>query len=60
MNGNPFTSWPQRIITSLLVVVAVAIAAHLADALLMPLVPLLIWAIVLMGVFALLLNWLRR
>jgi hypothetical protein len=60
MNGNPFTSWPQRIITSLLVVLAVAIAAHLADALLMPLVPLLIWAIVLMGVFALLLSWLRR
>ncbi|MBV9160441.1 MAG: hypothetical protein JO281_02530 [Pseudonocardiales bacterium] len=60
MNGNPFRSWPQRIITSLLVVLAVALAAHLADALLMPLVPLLIWAIVLMGVFALLLNWLRR
>lgn len=60
MNGGPFTSWPQRIITSLLVVVAVAIGAHLTDALLMPLVPWLIWAIVLMGVFALVLSWLRR
>jgi hypothetical protein len=60
VNGNPFTSWPQKVIASLLVVVAVAIGAHLADALLTPLVPWLIWAIVLMGVFALLVSWLRR
>lgn len=60
MNGNPFTSWPQRIITSLLVVVAVAIGAHVTDALLTPLIPWLIWAIALIGAFALVLSWLRR
>lgn len=60
MNGNPFTSWPQRVITSLLVVVAVAIGAHLADALLTPLVPWLISAVVLISVFTLLLSWLQR
>jgi hypothetical protein len=36
--GNPFTSWPQRVIVSLLVIVAVAIGAHMTDALLTPLV----------------------
>lgn len=59
MNGNPFPSWVQRVITSLLVV-AVAIAAHLTDALLTPLIPWLIWVIVLMGAFALVLRWLHR
>lgn len=60
MNGNPFTSWPQRVIVSLLMVVAVAIGAHMTDALLTPLVPWLISAVVLMGVFAVVLSWLRR
>lgn len=60
MNGSPFTSWPQRVIVSLLIVVATAIGAHMADALLTPLVPWLISAVVLMSVFALVLSWLRR
>lgn len=60
MNGNPFASWPQRVIVSLLMVVAVAIGAHMTDALLTPLVPWLISAVVLMGVFAVVLSWLRR
>lgn len=60
MNGNPFTSWPQRVIVSLLMVVAVAIGARMADALLTPLVPWLVSAVVLMSVFALVLSWLRH
>jgi hypothetical protein len=60
MNGNPFSSWPQRVIISLLVVVAVAIGAHMTDALLTPLVPWLVWVIVLMVGFALVLSWLRH
>lgn len=60
MNGNPFTSWPQRVIVSLLIVVAVAIGAHMADALLTPLVPWLVAAVVLMSVFALVLSWFRH
>ncbi|MGH3696694.1 MAG: hypothetical protein ACRDRX_22365 [Pseudonocardiaceae bacterium] len=60
MNGNPFTSWPQRVIVSLLLVVAVAIGAHLTDALLTPLVPWLVSAVILMSVFALVLSWFRH
>lgn len=60
MTGNPFSSWPRRVIMSLLVVVAVAIAAHMTDALLTPLVPWLVWVIVLMAGFALVLSWLRH
>jgi hypothetical protein len=60
MNGNPFTSWPQRVIVSLLMVVALAIGARMTDVVLMPLVPLLISAIVLMAVFALLRSWWHR
>lgn len=60
MNGSPFTSWLRRVIVSLLVVVAAAIGAHVADALLTPLVPWLVSAVVLMSVFALLLSWLRH
>ena len=59
MNGNPFTTWPKKVIVSLLVVVAVAIGARIADVVLTPLVPWLISAIVLMAVFALLLRWWR-
>lgn len=60
MNGSPFTSWLRRVIVSLLMVVAVAIGAHVADALLTPLVPWLVSVVVLMSVFALVLGWLRR
>jgi hypothetical protein len=60
MNGSPFSSWPRRVIVSLLMVVAVAIGAHVADALLTPLIPWLVSAVVLMSVFALVLSWLRH
>lgn len=59
MNGNPFTTWPKKVIVSLLVVVAVAIGARIADVVLTPLVPWLISAIALMAVFALVLRWWR-
>ena len=59
MKGNPSTSWPKKVIVSLLGVVAVAIGARIADVVLTPLVPLLITAIALMAVFALLLRWWR-
>jgi hypothetical protein len=60
MSGSRFSSWPQRVIVSLLVVVAAAIGAHVADVLLTPLIPWLISAVVLMSVFALVLSWLRH
>jgi hypothetical protein len=60
MRGSRFSSWLRRVIVSLLIVVAVAIGAHVADVVLTPLIPWLISAVVLMSVFALVLSWLRH
>lgn len=60
MNGRGLMPWTQKVIGSLLVIIAVAIGARVASMLLQPLLPWLYIALATVAVYWVLASWRQR